>query len=108
VSPHNYVALWWYTNCESDITHYRIYRGESTEFVCGDDVLLTEIDATSRFTHTTPHGFGTVTRELREYNRILYVDQDVVPGRAYCYRVQAVDRWGTGGEPSSPVTVATP
>lgn len=100
VSPHDYVALWWYTNCESDITHYRIYRG--------DDVLLTEVDAASLFTHTTPHGFGTVTRELREYNRILYVDQDVVPGRTYCYRVQAVDRWGTAGEPSSPVAVATP
>ncbi|MHB8951924.1 MAG: glycoside hydrolase family 38 N-terminal domain-containing protein [Pirellulaceae bacterium] len=107
VSPHNYLALWFYTNTESDVTQYRVYRGHAPGFTAGADTLLTEIDATSRFTHTTPHGFGTVTRELRDYNRILYVNQDVEAGRRYFYRIQAVDKHGTRGEPSQEASAAT-
>jgi hypothetical protein len=107
VTRHNYLALWFYTNCESDVTRYRIYRSQKPGCDIGPDTLLHEIDAMATFTHTTPHGFGTVTRELREYNRILYVDQQVQPGTTYYYRVQAVDRRGVPGRPSLEAAAST-
>jgi hypothetical protein len=107
VSPHNYLALWFYTNCESDVTRYQIFRGTQAGLGADFSNLLTEVDATTKFSHTTPHGFGTVTRELREYNRILYVDQDVKPGTTYYYQVRAVDRNGVAGEPSREASART-
>jgi hypothetical protein len=107
VSPHNYLALWFYTNCESDVTRYEIFRSNAPGFVANSSTLLTAIDATTKFSHTTPHGFGTVTRELREYNRILYVDQDVQPGTTYYYQVRAVDQGGVASEPSREASART-
>ncbi len=101
VSPHNYIALWFYTNAEPDVTRYRIHRGTISSFTPDNANLLTELDATAPFTHTTPHGFGTVTRQLREYNRIVYVDQDVKAGTTYYYRVCAVNDSGKAGECSN-------
>ena len=101
VSPHNYIALWFYTNAEADVTRYRIHRGTTPAFTPDATNLLTELDATATFTHTTPHGFGTATRQLREYNRILYVDQDVRPDTTYYYQVCAVNDPGKVGQCST-------
>jgi len=101
VSPHNYIALWFYTNAEPDVPRYRVHRGTTPAFTPDATNLLTELDATATFTHTTPHGFGTVTRQLREYNRIMYVDQDVRPDTTYYYQVCAVNEPGKVGKCSA-------
>ena len=108
--PFNAVSLWFYTNVEPDITAYRVYRGNQPQFEANDASLLVEIDAMETVTHTLPHGFDTVVRKARDYNRQLYVDEDVVAGETYYYRVSAVDSHGQHGPLSdeSSVTIETP
>jgi len=104
ITSFNYVCLLFYTNVESDVTHYRVYRSETPDFPSDDAHLLYEIDAREKFTHVIPHGFATVTRELREYSRIVYPDESTKPNQRYYYRVCAVDDAGQAGECSDEVS----
>jgi hypothetical protein len=103
VSDFNYICLLFYTNTESDVTRYRVYRGENSGFRADSASLLAEIDATQKFRHVTPHGFASVTRELREYSMIVYPDESARPNRQYYYRVCAVDEADQAGELSDEV-----
>jgi hypothetical protein len=100
ITSYHYLCLLFYTNNESDVTRYRIYRSERPGFRPDVISLLDEIDATQRFQHITPHGYATVTRELRDYTMMVYPDESARPNRKYYYRVCAVDEAGQAGEPS--------
>jgi hypothetical protein len=104
ISSFNYICLLFYTNVESDVTHYRIYRSETAGFRPDRTTLLYDMDAREKFNHAIPHGFATVTREVRDYSMIVYPDESVKPNRRYYYRVCAVDDAGQPGEFSDEVS----
>lgn len=104
VTPFTYTCLIFYTNPESDVTRYRVYRSEAPGVRMDHASLLDEIDATRTFEHVIPHGFATVTRALRDYTMIVYPDETARPNRRYYYRVSAVDESGQEGEPSAEVS----
>jgi len=104
VSSFNYICLLFYTNVESDVTHYRVYRSETPDFRPGRETMLYDIDARQKFDHVIPHGFATVTRELRDFTMIVYPDESTRPNRRYYYRVCAVDDAGQSGECSDEVS----
>jgi len=94
----HYVCLLFYTSLESDVSHYRIYRSDTPGFRPDNAHLLYDIDAREKFVHVIPHGFATVTRELRDYSMIVYPDESARPNRRYYYKVCAVDDAGQAGE----------
>jgi fibronectin type 3 domain-containing protein len=104
ISSYNYICLLFYTNCEPDVVKYRIYRSEGAGFAPDSSNRLIEIDATQKFTHVTPHGYGSATRELRDYTMMVYPDESARPNRRYYYRVTAVDEGGLEGECSEEVS----
>jgi hypothetical protein len=104
VTPFNYLSLLFYTNCESDVTHYRIYRSDHAGFTPDSSNLLIDIDALQKFTHQTPHAYASVTRALRDYSMMIYPDESARPNRRYYYRVCAVDKAGQAGEFSDEVS----
>ncbi len=104
ITPFNYVCLLFYTNCESDVTHYRVHRSTVPGFQPDRDNVLVDIDATTKFAHVTPHGYATVTRELRDYTMMIYPDESARPDTRYYYRVCAVDEAGQSGEFSDEVS----
>jgi len=97
VTKHNFLCLWFYTNCESDVVRYRIDRSTTPGFSPDKSTRLTEIDATAMIQHVTPHRFGTVERAAREYNRQMYVDETVTTNVTYYYRICAIDSAGNAG-----------
>jgi fibronectin type 3 domain-containing protein len=108
VSPndtYNVVSIWFYTNSESGITCYRIYRSLTPAFKASDNNLVTEIDLTDTIMHTLPHKFDVVERQLREYDRQMYVDEDVEYGQTYYYKVCAVDNSGQSGPLSDEISI---
>jgi hypothetical protein len=104
ISSFHYICLLFSTNVESDVTHYRIYRGETPGFVPDSTHLLINLDARTKYTHVTPHAFATITRELRDYAKIIYPDESAKPNRRYYYKVCAVDEAGLSGEFSDEVS----
>ncbi|MBP1678451.1 MAG: hypothetical protein H6Q29_362, partial [Bacteroidetes bacterium] len=104
VSSFNYICLLFYTNVESDVTHYRIYRSETPGFQPDSATLLDDVDARLKFDHVIPHGFATVTRELRDFSMIVYPDESARPNRRYYYKVCAVDDAAQPGEFSDEVS----
>jgi hypothetical protein len=104
ITSFNYVCLFFSTNCESDVTKYRIYRGESPGFRPDDAHVLYTVDARDTYVHVTPHAYATVTRALRDYTVIVYPDESAKPNRRYYYRVCAVDEAGQAGELSDEVS----
>jgi hypothetical protein len=107
VSTFNYVSLIFYTNVESDITRYRVFRSETPGFRPDSVTLVQDIDARQKFDHVIPHGFATVTRELRDYSMIVFPDESAKPNRRYFYKVCAVDDAGQTGEFSHEVTACS-
>jgi len=107
VTGYNYISLLFYTNVESDVVRYRVYRGERPGFTADSTTLLEEIDATRTFEHVTPHAFAKVVRALRDYTMIVYPDESVQPNKQYWYRVCAVDAAGQSGELSDESTAKT-
>ncbi len=107
VGTSNLSALWFYTNPESDIVQYRIHRGTLPGFKPDDKNLLMTLDALQTFRHVTPHGFKTVDRQLREYDRQVVADETVSPGTTYYYRVCGVDKAGQPGTFSEEASVTT-
>jgi len=108
VSPndsHNVVSIWFYTNVEPDINHYRIYRSLTPAFEARDNNLVVEIDAIDTIVHTLPHKFDTVTRQSGDYDRQLYVDEDVEYGQRYYYKACAVDNSGQSGPLSDEISI---
>ena len=97
ITEHNFLNLWFYTNCESDVTGYQIYRGTTPGFAPDDSTLLAIIDVTKTIKQVTPHGLSSVERQLSEYNRQMYMDESVRPGQIYYYKVCAVDGTGNVG-----------
>jgi hypothetical protein len=104
IGSYNYICLLFSTNVESDVVRYRVYRSETPGLVADNAHMLVEIDAREKFTHVTPHAFATVTRELRDYTKIIYPDESAKPNRRYYYRVCAVDEGGQAGECSDEVS----
>jgi hypothetical protein len=104
VSSFNYICLLFYTNVESDVTRYRIFRSQTPGFRPDRSTLLDDIDARRKFDHVIPHGFATVTRELRDYSMIVYPDESVKPNQRYYYKVCAVDEAGQTGPFSDEVS----
>ena len=107
VSGYNYICLLFYTNVESDVTRYRVYRSEVAGFAVDSRTLLDDIDATRKFEHVTPHAFATVTRELRDYAMLIYPDESTFPNKHYYYKVCAVDAAGQAGPLSDEVSART-
>lgn len=65
------------------------------------------MDGTKIIEDETPHGFGKATRQLKEYNRLLFVDEDIQPFTTYYYKVAAVDDAGQVGDYSREVNTTT-
>jgi len=97
VTDFNYLCLLFYTNCESDISKYRVYRSTEPNFIPDKSNLLEEIDAYKKFTHLSPHEYVTIDRELKDYSMIIYPDESVELNKKYYYKVQAMDKAGQGG-----------
>jgi len=97
IAPFNYNALFFYTNIEDDVHIYQIHRSKNEGFIPSTENRIATVDATVSFEHVTPHGFATVSRELKEFNRQLYIDQDIQDGDVFYYRVCAVDESGQSG-----------
>ncbi len=106
ISPYNYNAIFFYTNIEDDVVGYNIYRNKQKGFIPTEADLIGEIDANKSFEHVTPHGFAKVTRSLKEFNRQLFIDQNVKDLSTYYYRVCAIDEAGNKGDFSDDI-VAT-
>jgi hypothetical protein len=104
VTRFTYNCLIFYTNPESDVTRYRVYRSEQPGITADASLVLDEIDATKRYEHIIPHGFAKVTRALREYTMIVYPDESAKPNHRYYYRVCAVDVAGQAGALSDEVS----
>jgi hypothetical protein len=107
VTEHNYVGLYFYTNVEEDVNRYNLYRSKEKGFIPDARNLLAEMDVTKEILHKTPHEFGEATRMLKEYNRQLFVDEEVEPYTTYYYKVAAVDDAGQLGEFSREASVST-
>ena len=107
ITNNNYIGLYFYTNVEKDINKYNVYRSTEKDFVPNTTNMLAEMDATKTFEHVTPHGFAEVTRQLKEYNRLLFVDEDIQPFTTYYYKVAAVDDAGQIGDFSREVNTTT-
>ncbi|MCL5096250.1 MAG: hypothetical protein M1608_01680, partial [Candidatus Omnitrophica bacterium] len=107
VSTNNLVGLWFYTNPESDVSEYRVYRGSIPGFTADQSTLLATLDARRMFHHVTPHAFKTVDRSLKEYDRQVLADEDVQPDSTYFYKICAVDAAGQAGPLSEEVHVHT-
>jgi len=97
VTDFNYLCLLFYTNCESDISKYRVYRSTEPNFIPDKSNLIEEIDAHKKFTHLTPHWYAEVDRELKDYSMIIYPDESVQLNKKYYYKVQAIDEEGQAG-----------
>jgi len=107
ITDHNYVGLYFYTNIESDVNQYNLYRGEEKDFTPDASNRIAEIDVSEEILHVTPHLFGEVKRPLKEYNRQLFVDEDVQPFTTYYYKVAAEDDAGQQGAYSREASVTT-
>jgi len=107
VTEHNYVGLYFYTNVEEDVNQYNLYRSKEKGFIPEAGNLLAEMDVRKEILHLTPHGFGEATRMLKEYNRQLFVDEELEPYTTYYYKVAAVDDAGQLGEFSREASVTT-
>lgn len=98
ITNDNYLCLFFYSNIESDVSRYRIYRSRQSGFQPTDDDLIGEINAGQRIRHTTPHGFNTVERSLSEFIQQMYADETAESNVTYHYRVCAVDSAGNRGK----------
>jgi hypothetical protein len=99
-SQHDFVSLWFYTNCESDVNRYRIYRSTHPDFLPQTANLVAELDAGEFIKHVMPARWTARIvdeRPLTEYNRQLYIDETVIPDVTYYYKVCAVDEAGNVG-----------
>lgn len=97
ISSENYLCLFFYSNIESDVSLYLIYRSNKKGFIPAESDLIGKINADQRVKHTTPHGFNTVERRLSEFIQQMYADESVEPNTTYYYRVCAVDNGGNKG-----------
>ncbi len=104
ITNDNYLCLFFYSNIESDVVRYQIYRSKKSGFLPATENLTGEIDVNQTIRHTTPHGFNSVERHLSEFIQQMYADESVEPNTDYYYRVCAVDRGGNLGEFSDEVT----
>jgi hypothetical protein len=73
--------LQWGQNRESDLSHYELYRGDTSDFALDQTHFLAKV-------------------EPGLYVAVPYEDTGLKPHTAYYYRVVAVDRGGRRGEPS--------
>ena len=104
ITNDNYLCLFFYSNIESDVVRYQIYRSKKEGFQPVASDLIGEINVSQIIKHTTPHGFNTVQRHLSEFIQQMYADESVEPDTDYYYRVCAVDRGGNQGEFSDEVS----
>jgi hypothetical protein len=104
ITTDNYLCLFFYTNIESDVNRYRIYRSRETGFRPAEKDLIGEINVDQKIRHTTPHGFNSVERRLSEFIQQMYADESIEPNTQYFYRVCAVDKAGKSGEYSDEVS----
>jgi len=91
-SPDNYLHLWFYTNCESDIIGYEVHRSTQQGFDPGNSTRVATLELSS---------------ELRLLNRQMYTDRAVEENTKYFYRVCAIDGAGQKGPFSSEVHMNT-
>jgi hypothetical protein len=73
--------LQWGQNTESDLSHYELYRGNTTDFELGENTFVANV-------------------EPGPYVVVPYEDKGLNPHTPYYYRVRAVDRDGHKGQPS--------
>ena len=97
ITGYNYLCLLFYTNCESDISKYRVYRSTEPNFILDSTKLIEEIDAHKKFTHVTPHSFAKLERELGDFTMVVYPDESTQLNETYYYKVCAVDEIGQEG-----------
>lgn len=103
----NFLNLWFYTNCESDVTGYQIHRSTTADFVPDDSTLLKVIDVTRPVNPLTLSGASSCERLLSEYNRQMYMDESVLAGKTYYYKVCAFDSAGNIGPYSKQAVAQT-
>ncbi len=104
ITNDNYLCLFFYSNIESDVVRYQIYRSKKEGFQPTASDLIGEINASQIINHTTPHGFNTVQRHLSEFIQQMYADESVEPDTDYYYQACAVDRGGNRSEFSDEVS----
>ena len=91
-SPDNYLNLWFYSNCESDILAYEIHRSTQQGFDPGDATLKATLE---------------LNAELSLLNRQMYTDRAVEGNTTYYYRICAIDNSGQKGPFSDEVNMNT-
>ncbi len=92
----NFLTLWFYSNIEPDVTGYEIHRAETPDFSAVDATRIGKIDLAVQIQYDTLWGVP-MRNPLREYDRQMFRDATVQPGKTYCYRVCAVDAAGQRG-----------
>lgn len=89
LSPDNYFNLIFYTNAESNIKAYEVYRGTQPGFEPASSNLVGTVDMTAPLKTRNREGAVEFSRTL--YTHQMFQDKAVEPGRTYYYRVCAVD-----------------
>jgi len=74
--------LQWGQNRETGLSHDELYRGDTPDFVIGENTKVADVE---------PGKYPTTIR---------YEDRGLQPDTVYYYRVVAVGRDGSKGEPS--------
>ncbi|MBN2294645.1 MAG: hypothetical protein JXM70_19610 [Pirellulales bacterium] len=93
----NFLTLWFYSNIEPDIVGYRIHRSTKPHFSPDENTFIGSIELSKEIQYDTLWGVHMKNR-LDEYDRQLFRDETVEPGKTYYYRVCAVDAAGNCGE----------
>ena len=101
LSPDNYFNLLFYTNAESDIKAYEVYRRAQPNGAAGESKLVGVVDMTKPLAGRNRDG-AVVSRS--SYSHQMFQDKSVAPGTTYCYRVRAVDFAGSRGPFSAEVS----
>ncbi|MHB8971189.1 MAG: glycoside hydrolase family 38 N-terminal domain-containing protein, partial [Pirellulaceae bacterium] len=107
LSRFNVVNLLWRTNCESDVRKYELHRSLATGFTPDSSTCIGLADADAPISGSQAYGHVSVEYRMRDYDHMMYVDEQVQPLTTYYYRVRAVDASGAKGAYSDEVSVTT-
>ncbi len=91
LAPENYVALFFYTNIESDVDLYEIYRGESSEFIPSESNKIGIVEPSKKtLNYKGKYSYSELERQM-------FNDKTAELNKGYYYKVCAVDREGQRG-----------
>jgi len=107
LSRFNFVNLLFRTACERDVVRYEIHRSNAPDFSADAHTLI----GTVKSEDTPPRSGGYGETQIRyhnaDYDHAMFQDTSVEPGKAYFYKVRAVDAAGQAGPFSREASVRT-